>query len=67
MHIGNALAKMIGVGLGVDGLNYAPSHAVAERLGLTPEILDEVSVNVVEGLGKVWDLFLECAEDACPC
>ena len=67
VHIGNALAKMIGVGLGVDGLNYAPSHAVAERLGLTPEILDEVSVNVVEGLGKVWDLFLECAEDACPC
>ena len=64
VHIGNALAKMIGVGLGLDGLNYAPSSAVAERLGLTPEILDEVSVNVVEDLGEVWDLFLECAGEA---
>lgn len=66
VHIGTALAKMIGVGLGVDGLNYAPSQAVVKRLGLTPEILDEVSVNVVEGLGRVWDLFMECAEDFCP-
>ena len=67
VHIGNALAKMIGVGLGVDGLNYAPSRAVADRLGLTPEVLDEVSVNVVEDLGRVWDLFLECAEEVCSC
>ena len=64
VHIGNVLAKMIGVGLGLDGLNYAPSTAVAKRLGLTPEILDEVSVNVVEDLGEVWDLFLECAGEA---
>ncbi|WP_419786323.1 HDOD domain-containing protein [Pseudodesulfovibrio sp.] len=61
VHIGNALAKMIGVGLGLDGLNYAPSRVVADRLGLTPEILDEVSVNVVADLRSVWDLFLECA------
>jgi len=64
VHIGNALAKMIGVGLGLDGLNYAPSTVVAERLGLTPEILDEVSVNVVDDLRDVWDLFLECAGEA---
>lgn len=65
VHIGNVLAKMIGVGLGVDGLNYVPSHAVADRLKLTPEVLDLVSANVVSGLGEVWDLFLECAEDSC--
>ncbi|CCH49397.1 HDOD domain-containing protein [Pseudodesulfovibrio piezophilus] len=66
VHIGNVLAKMIGVGLGVDGLNYAPSHIVAERLKLTPEILDIVSANVVSSLDSLWDLFLECAEEACP-
>jgi HD-like signal output (HDOD) protein len=66
VHIGNALAKMIGVGLGVDGLNYTPSAAVIARLGLTPEILDKVSANVVEELGSVWHLFMECAEDSCP-
>jgi len=65
VHIGNVLAKMIGVGLGVDGLNYVPSHKVAERLGLTPEILDLVCANVVEELGKVWDLFIECADSSC--
>jgi len=64
VHIGNVLAKMIGVGLGLDGLNYAPSLMVAERLGLTPEILDEVSANVVVDLRAVWDLFLECAGEA---
>jgi len=65
VHIGNVLAKMIGVGLGVDGLNYEVSKKVAERLNLTPAILDTVSANVVEGLGEVWDLFMECAEDSC--
>lgn len=65
VHIGNVLAKMIGVGLGVDGLNYAPSSKVVERLQLTPEVIDTVSVNVVEELGGIWDLFLECVEESC--
>ena len=65
VHIGNVLAKMIGVGLGVDGLNYVPSQKVAERLDLTPAILDTVCANVVDGLGGVWDLFLECSDDSC--
>lgn len=66
VHIGNVLAKMIGAGLGADGLNYVPSTKVAGRLGLTPAILDTVSANVVEELGEAWDLFLECADDSCP-
>ncbi|WP_319470158.1 HDOD domain-containing protein [uncultured Pseudodesulfovibrio sp.] len=66
VHIGNALAKMIGVGLGIDGLNYTPSQQVVARLGLTPDILDAVSANVVEELGAVWDLFMECTETSCP-
>jgi HD-like signal output (HDOD) protein len=66
VHIGNALAKMIGVGLGVDGLNYVPSAGVIQRLGLSAEIVDRVSANVVDELRSVWHLFVECAEDACP-
>lgn len=63
VHIGSVLAKMIGVGLGSDGLNYTVSQKVVERLGLTPEILDEVAASVVEELDGVWDLFLECSDD----
>lgn len=58
VHMGSALAKMIGVGLGVDGLNYVPSQKVAERLKLTTEIVDAVAVIVVEGLNEVQDIFL---------
>lgn len=65
VHIGNVLAKMIGVGLGVDGLNYTVSNTVVERLGLTPEILDMVSANVVSNIDCHYDLFLECADDSC--
>lgn len=65
VHIGNVLAKMIGVGLGLDGLNYVPSRTVVDRLALTPEILDAVSANVVMELGNVQDLFLECVEEYC--
>jgi len=65
VHIGNVLAKMIGVGLGVDGLNYTISNHVAQRLELTPNTLDTVSANVVDRLGEVYDLFLECAENSC--
>lgn len=65
VHIGNVLAKMIGVGLGVDGLNYTVSHKVVDRLGLSPDMLDLASVNVVDRVGEVYDLFLECACDSC--
>ncbi len=65
VHIGNVLAKMIGVGLGVDGLNYTISNQVVERLELTPDILDVVSANVVDKIGNVYDLFLECADNSC--
>ncbi len=61
VHIGNILAKMIGVGLGSDGLNYVVSQDVVDRLGLTPEIMDEVSAIVVEELYKLWDLFISCS------
>ncbi|WP_319582369.1 HDOD domain-containing protein [uncultured Pseudodesulfovibrio sp.] len=65
VHVGNVLAKMIGVGLGADGLNYEVSSEVVERLGITSEVLDHVSVEVVIELQSLWDLFLECSDDFC--
>jgi len=60
VHFGNVMAKMVGVGLGVDGLNYIPSQKVAERLGLGPEHLDLTSANVVFELQSVRDIYMEC-------
>jgi HD-like signal output (HDOD) protein len=65
VHVGNVLAKMIGVGLGADGLNYEVSSRVVERLGVTSAVLDRVSAEVVVELQSLWDLFLECADDYC--
>lgn len=65
VHVGNVLAKMIGLGLGADGLNYEVSSRVVERLGITSQVLDTVAANVVVELRSLWDLFLECADDFC--
>jgi HD-like signal output (HDOD) protein len=65
VHVGNLLAKLIGVGLGADGLNYDLSTNSIERLGVTPEIADRVSAEVVTELGGFWDLFVECVDRVC--
>jgi len=65
VHVGNMMARIIGVGLGVDGLNYELSTAAVQRLGLAPEMVDMASADVVLALSDLWDLFLECAEDYC--
>lgn len=65
VHMANVVAKMIGVGLGVDGLNYVPSQVVAERLGLKSEHLDRTMANTVLRLEEVHDLFIECVEPPC--
>ena len=65
VHVGNVLAKMIGVGLGADGLNYEVSNNVVTRLGITSAALDRASANVVIEMNSLWDLFLECADDSC--
>lgn len=65
VHVGNMMAKIIGVGLGVDGLNYELSLEALNRLGVTPEMVDAVSADVVVAIGPLWDLFLECADESC--
>lgn len=65
VHVGNLLARMTGVGLGADGLNYDLSPEVQERLGVTAEVADKVTAEVIMELSGLWDLFLECVERVC--
>ncbi|WP_272699085.1 HDOD domain-containing protein [Desulfovibrio sp. Fe33] len=65
VHVGNVLAKMIGVGLGADGLNYEVSPAAVGRLGVTSSVMDRVAADVVAELDGLRDLFLACADAGC--
>ncbi len=62
VHIGDMIAKMIGVGLGIDGLHYRPSVVVAQRLGLTQEVMEEVMARVPELVYEMEDVFLHAAQ-----
>jgi putative nucleotidyltransferase with HDIG domain len=43
VHVANVLCLMIGIGVGREGLHYAPSNAVAGRLGLKPQHMEKVA------------------------
>ncbi len=43
VHVANVISIMIGIGIGRDGLQYQPSVAVSERLGLEPFVLEKVA------------------------
>lgn len=58
VHVGTALAAMTGLGVGLDGLNYRPSRAVAVRLGLDQRSLELALARVMDDLGEVRELFV---------
>jgi len=47
VHAGDILAKMTGIGAGVDGLQYELSPGVVVRLGLTSEVQEAVMAQTV--------------------
>lgn len=57
VHVADILAKCTGVGLGIDGMNYRPSEAVAQRLKLTPEILDRCTARIMEHVRELKAIF----------
>lgn len=57
VHVGSALASMTGLGLGLDGLNYRPSRAVAQRLKLDRPALELALARLMNDLGEVRELF----------
>ena len=48
VHVADALALVIGVGIGLDGLQYELDEAAVQRLGLTTEMLDELLAELLE-------------------
>ncbi|MDD4732859.1 MAG: HDOD domain-containing protein [Desulfovibrio sp.] len=54
VHVADALAKMSGIGVGVDGLSYRPSDTVAKRLGLTSDIIDKTMAEVLDKVEEVF-------------
>jgi putative nucleotidyltransferase with HDIG domain len=48
VHVANMLCLMIGIGVGREGLHYAPSAAVTERLGIKPQHLEKVASQTLQ-------------------
>ena len=48
VHVGDTVAKMVGIGIGYDGLHYHPSPVVFARLHLTPRTMETVMAALLE-------------------
>jgi HD-like signal output (HDOD) protein len=58
VHVADILAKNCGMGLGLDGMNYLPSARVAERLKLSPEVLERTVAAIMDHVQELNELFL---------
>ena len=59
VHVGDVIAKMTGIGMGIDGLQYAPSEAVFARLDVTPLQMENVMAAILEHIAEVRGIFME--------
>jgi putative nucleotidyltransferase with HDIG domain len=57
VHVANVLCLMIGIGAGRDGLQYMPSKAVTERLGLQSNHLEKVASQTLQWTTELSDVF----------
>ena len=58
VHVANAVAKLIGVGLGSEQMNMKVSEEAPKRLGMTSSGLEGLCVVVKDELAKVEELFV---------
>jgi hypothetical protein len=59
VHVGDVIAKMTGIGMGIDGLQYAPSEAVFARLDVSPLQMENVMIAILEQIAEVRDILME--------
>lgn len=57
VHVANVLCLMIGIGVGVEGLQYEPSPAATKRLGLRPGQLELVASQTLEWANELSDMY----------
>ncbi len=56
VHVANVLCLMIGIGAGSDGMQYEPSEAVIERLGLESGHLEKVASQTLQWANELSDV-----------
>jgi len=59
VHVGDVVAKMTGIGMGIDGMQYAPSEAVFTRLDVTPAHMENVMVAILDQIAEIRDILME--------
>ncbi len=59
VHLADALAISLGLGLGNDGLQYKPSNALAERYGYNSQCIEEICVDALRELQSLEELYQE--------
>lgn len=52
VHVADLLSVSCGVGIGIDGLNYAPGPDVVERLGLNNALIEKAAARMFSGLAN---------------
>ena len=57
VHVANVLCLMMGIGVGREGLQYAPSPTVTKRLGLKPFHLEHVASQTLQWVAELSDVF----------
>lgn len=57
VHAGDMLAKMTGIGAGIDGMHYTFSESVIQRLSLTPQIMEAVLLALPEKVAEAVAVF----------
>ncbi len=53
VHMGDMLAKMLGIGIGMDGLQYTVDCDVLERVNIKPEMLEMLMPQVIEHMEEI--------------
>ncbi len=59
VHVGDVIAKMTGIGMGIDGMQYAPSQAVFARLDISPLQMENVMAAILEQIAEVREILME--------
>lgn len=57
VHLADHLARISGIGAGLDGLNYEPSREVVTRRGITTEVAESVVLRAVDAFQVLIDSF----------
>lgn len=61
VHVGNVVAKTLGIGMGIEEMNMVACANSARRLGLTPEKFEALCANVMADIPKI-EAFFEGVE-----